>query len=194
LHDIVAHGLGVMVLQARGGRRVLPTQPGETLRALDAIERAGEQAMEDMRTLLGLLRSADDGAPVAPQPRLERLPDLVADVTAAGLPVDVAIEGEPAELPLGIDVSAYRIVQEALTNALKHAGRAQAHVILRYHSDGLELEVLDDGAGDADRPGAGHGLTGIRERVAIYGGELHCGRRPDGGYTVRARLPVASRR
>jgi signal transduction histidine kinase len=193
LHDIVAHALSVMVLQARGGRRVLATQPDETRRALDCIEHAGEQAMADMRTLLGLLRGGEDGAPIAPQPRLERIHDLGADVTAAGLPVDVAIEGEPTELPLGIDVSAYRIVQEALTNALKHAGRAHARVIVRYRHDDLELEIVDDGAGGADGHGAGHGLSGIRERVAIYGGELHCGRRPEGGYSVRARLPVGPR-
>jgi signal transduction histidine kinase len=193
LHDVVAHALSVMLLQARGARRVLSTQPDETRRALDAIEHAGEQALAEMRTLLGLLRLGDDGVPTSPQPRLERIQDLVADVTASGLPVDVAIQGEPMELPLGIDVSAYRIVQEALTNVLKHAGRAHARVIVRYGGDDVELEIVDDGAGVIEGPGSGHGLTGIRERVALYNGELDYGRRPEGGYSVRVRLPVPAR-
>jgi signal transduction histidine kinase len=194
LHDVVAHALSVMVLQARGARHVLATQPDEARRSLDSIEHAGEQALAEMRTLLGLLRGGDDSPPTAPQPRLERIHDLVADVTASGLPVDVAIQGQPMELPLGIDVSAYRIVQEALTNALKHAGPAHARVIVRYGGDRVELEIVDDGVGVIDGSGSGHGLTGIRERVAIYNGELDCGRRPEGGYSVRVRLPVPARR
>ncbi|MBA3348681.1 MAG: hypothetical protein H0T13_08990 [Actinobacteria bacterium] len=122
-----------------------------------------------------------------------QLDRLVAQVREAGLPVEVTIAGDPAELPAGVDVSAYRIVQEALTNALRHAGPARAHVLVRYGPDELELEITDDGPGAANGGGGGHGLVGIRERVAVYGGELRAGTRADGGYTLRARLPLADR-
>jgi len=193
LHDVVAHAISVIVLQARGGRRMLDQSPSETRAALDAIERAGEQALGEMRRLLGMLRLADERAALAPQPGLGRLDDLAAEVTAAGLPVDVRVEGERFELPPGVDVSAYRIVQEALTNALKHAGPARATVVLRYIPDGLELEIADDGAGSGEGGGSGQGLVGIRERVGFYGGELEAGADPGGGYRVRARLPVPAR-
>jgi signal transduction histidine kinase len=189
LHDVVAHAIGVIVLQARGGRRLLDESPEDTRRALDTIERAGEQALAEMRRLLGLLRD-DDELALAPQPSLSRVGELAARLTATGLPVEVSVEGEPAELPPGVDVSAYRIVQEALTNALKHAGPASAHVTIRYEPDALELEIVDDGAGNGSGGGSGHGLAGIRERVAVYGGELESGRSPDGGYALRARLPL----
>jgi signal transduction histidine kinase len=145
-----------------------------------------------MRRLLGMLRAADDRAALAPQPSLVRIHDLAAQVEGAGLPVDVVIEGAAVELPPGIDVSAYRIVQEALTNALKHAGPARARVFIRYAPDVLELEVVDDGAGAGDGEGSGQGLLGIRERVGVYGGELESGRRPEGGFAVRVRLPLAA--
>ncbi len=190
LHDVVAHAISVIVLQARGGRRMLDDDPAETRVALDAIERAGEQALGEMRRLLGMLRLADEHAALAPQPGLGRLDDLAAEVTAAGLPVEVRVVGEVLELPPGIDVSAYRIVQEALTNALKHAGPARATVVLRYAPDGLELEIVDDGTGSGDGGGAGQGLVGIQERVGFYGGELEAGTDPAGGFRVRARLPV----
>jgi len=194
LHDVVAHAISVMVLQARGGRRMLAEDPAETRTALDAIEHSGEQALAEMRRLLGMLRQGDDELSLAPQPSVARLDELVARVLATGLPIDLTVEGEPFALPPGIDVSAYRIVQEALTNALKHAGPARAHVILRYAPDALEVEIADDGTGTGTGGGSGQGLAGIRERVAVYGGELESGARPEGGYALRARLPLRSAR
>jgi signal transduction histidine kinase len=147
-----------------------------------------------MRRLLGMLRRSDEQLALAPQPSLKELDRLVQQVQAAGLPVHVAVEGEPRELPPGVDLSAYRIVQEALTNALKHAGPARARVLLRYGADELELEIADDGPGTGDGSGAGQGLIGMHERVSVYGGELEAGRRPEGGYALRARLPLRSAR
>jgi signal transduction histidine kinase len=193
LHDVVAHAISVIVLQARGGRRMLADDPTETRHALDAIEHAGEQALGEMRRLLGMLRAADERAALGPQPGLDALDELAAQVAAAGLPVDVRVEGAAVELPPGVDVSAYRIVQEALTNALKHAGPARATVVVRYATDALELEVVDDGAGIGAGGGSGHGLVGIRERVGVYGGELESGTRPEGGFGLRVRLPLAAR-
>jgi signal transduction histidine kinase len=193
LHDVVAHAISVIVLQARGGRRMLAEDPGETRAALDAIEHAGEQALAEMRRLLGMLRDADERAALAPQPSLARLDELAAEVGAAGLPVEVRVVGDVVELPPSIDVSAYRIVQEALTNALKHAGPARAHVCVRYGPHALELEVVDDGTGNGNGSGSGHGLVGLRERVGVYGGELEAGAQPDGGFRVRATLPLAER-
>jgi len=194
LHDVVAHAISVMLLQARGGRRVLEAEPADAREAFATIERTGHQALEEMRRLLGMLRASDEQLALAPQPTLKELERLVEQVQAAGLPVQVAIEGEPRELPPGVDLSAYRIVQEALTNALKHAGPARARVLLRYDADELELEIADDGAGSGDGSGSGHGLIGMRERVSVYGGELQAGRRPEGGYALRARLPLGSTR
>ncbi len=194
LHDVVAHAISVIVVQARGGRRLLDTEPEETRNALATIERSGQQALVEMRRLVGLLRESDEELALAPQPSLSHLDALIESVRAAGLPVDLAVVGDPVELPPGVDLSAYRIVQEALTNALKHAGPARARIRLRYEPDGLEVEVADDGAGSANGDGAGHGLAGIRERVAVYGGEVEAGRRSEGGYALRARLPYASAR
>jgi signal transduction histidine kinase len=194
LHDVVAHAISVMLLQARGGRRVLEAEPADAREAFATIERTGHQALEEMRRLLGMLRASDEQLALAPQPTLKELDRLVEQVQAAGLPVQVAIEGEPRELPPGVDLSAYRIVQEALTNALKHAGPARARVLLRYDADELELEIADDGAGSGDGSGSGHGLIGMRERVSVYGGELQAGRRPEGGYALRARLPLGPAR
>ncbi|HXG77471.1 MAG TPA: histidine kinase [Gaiellaceae bacterium] len=195
LHDVVAHAISVIVLQARGGRKLLAKRPEEAREALDAIERTAAQALAEMRRLLGLLRESDEALALAPQPTLARLDDLVAQVREAGLPVEVVVEGRADELPPGVDLSAYRIVQEALTNALKHAGPATARVTIRYREGELELEVADDGAGGTTGEGAaGHGLVGIRERVAVFGGEVESGRRPQGGYAVRARLPYAAAR
>lgn len=194
LHDVVAHAISVIVLQARGGRRALQCELGDAREAFDTIEHAGEQALAEMRRLLGMLRTEDRELMLAPQPSLSRIGELASRLTATGLPVEVTVEGEPVELPPGIDVSAFRIVQEALTNALKHAGPARAHVVVRYLADELELEVLDDGAGAAMGRSPGHGLAGIRERVGLYGGELRSGDRPGGGYAVHARLPLGSAR
>jgi signal transduction histidine kinase len=192
LHDVVAHSISVMVLQARGGRRTIDADPGEAREAFDVIEGTGHQALEEMRRLLGMLRTSDEELALAPQPSLEQLETLVAQVRGAGLPVEVVVEGEPAQLPPGVDLSAYRIVQEALTNALKHAGPARARVTVRYGEDELELEIADDGAGTGDGGGSGHGLIGMRERVSFYGGDLHAGRRAGGGYALRARLPLGT--
>ena len=147
-----------------------------------------------MRRLVGMLRSGDETLPLAPQPSLKELGTLVEQVRAAGLPVQLAIEGEPRDLPPGVDLSAFRIVQEALTNALRHAGPAHARVVLRYRTDDLELEISDDGPGTGEGSGSGYGLVGMRERVSVYGGELQAGRRPGGGYALRVRLPLGSAR
>ena len=195
LHDIVAHAISVIVLQARGGRRSLATDPTETHEALDTIEATGSEALAEMRRLLGMLRSHDEEIALAPQPSLRYLDALAAQVREAGLPVDLSVEGEPTELPPGVDLSAYRIVQEALTNALKHAGPATARVVVRYRENDLELEIADTGAGaGASDGGEGHGLAGMRERVSLYGGRIEAGPRDGGGFAVRARLPLDSDR
>jgi signal transduction histidine kinase len=194
LHDVVAHAISLIVLQARGGRRMLADEPAETRRALDVIEHAGEQALGEMRRLLGLLRDDEPELTLAPPPSLRRIDELVAGTRASGLPVDVVIEGEPVELPPGVDVSAYRIVQEALTNALKHAGPAHARVTITYAPDAVDLAIVDDGPGVPSVNGGGYGLAGMRERVAIYGGQLESGARPEGGYALRVRLPLPAAR
>lgn len=196
LHDVVAHAISVIVLQARGGRKLLDEEPDEARQALDAIERTAAQALAEMRRLLGLLRERDEQLVLAPQPSMARVRDLVQQVRDAGLAVDLAVEGEPVDLPPGVDLSAYRIVQEALTNALKHAGPATARVTIRYGPDDVALEIADTGAG-AGNGGAGEGgqgLAGIRERAALYGGDVEAGSRPEGGYAVRVRLPYAAAR
>ncbi|HJQ07032.1 MAG TPA: histidine kinase [Nocardioides sp.] len=191
LHDVVAHAISVVVLQARGGRRVLGTSPDEASAALDAIEHTGEQALEEMRRLLAMLRY-DDGPELAPRPGLHALDDLAGSMTRMGLPVEVVREGTPVEIAAGLDLSAYRIVQEALTNTLKHAGPAHARVMVHYSPEQLDLEVLDDGPGTGTGGGSGHGLLGIRERAELYGGRVEAGRRPEGGYAVRAHLPIGA--
>lgn len=194
LHDVVAHAISVIVLQARGGRRLLDSEPDETRGALDTIEHIGQQALTEMRRLVGLLRESDEGLALTPQPTLSQLELLVDQVRAAGLPVELSIEGNPVELPPGVDLSAYRIVQESLTNALKHAGPARVRVSLRYHPGRLDVEVADDGSGTGNGKGGGQGLLGMRERASVYGGELDAGPQAGGGYAVRVRLPYASER
>ena len=191
LHDVVAHAISVVVLQARGGRRSLASEPEEARRALDAIEATASQALAEMRRLLGMLRADDEAVGLAPQPGVAGLGALVEQVRDAGLPTELRVEGKTRELPPGVDLSAYRIVQEALTNALKHAGsRARARVVVTYEHDGLLLEVVDDGTGPSQSNGDGHGLTGMRERVSVFGGRLESGPRPEGGFAVKARLPL----
>jgi signal transduction histidine kinase len=190
LHDVVAHNLAMMIMQAGGERRVIGDERPETSAVLETIEDTGRAAMAEMRRLLGMLRSADDELALAPQPSLRYLDDLVVQVREAGMPVDLRIEGEPRPIAPGIDLSAYRIVQEALTNALKHAGPARARVTVRYGKHELDIEIADDGAGGANGGPGGHGLVGMRERVALFGGNLAAGQRLDGGYAVRARLPL----
>lgn len=194
LHDVVAHAISVIVLQARGGRRSLATDTRETRDALDTIEATGSAALAEMRRLLGMLRSDDEEIALAPQPSLRYLDALTRQVREAGLPVELSVEGDPVELPPGVDLSAYRIIQEALTNALKHAGPATARVVVRYGDNDLELEVADTGVGPGAGNGAGHGLVGMRERVSLYGGKIEAGAQDGGGFAVRARLPLDSGR
>ena len=196
LHDVVAHNMSVVVIQAGAARRVLDRDPAAAREALSSIEGVGRQALADMRRSLGVLRGSE-GQPVGttPQPTVADLADLVDQTTRAGLTVELAVEGEPRPLPSGVGLTAYRIVQEALTNALRHAGPATACVRLRYGADDIELEVRDDGRGAAmalevpDRR-TGHGIAGMRERVQLYGGELRVGDRSGGGFAVWARIPV----
>lgn len=194
LHDVIAHAIAVVVVQARGGRRMLDHDIADSRRAFDAIERTGEQALGEMRRLLGMLRESDDELARAPLPSLARIPDLADQLRSAGLAVELDIEGEPVELPPGVDLSAYRIVQEALTNSLKHAGPAQARVRIRYGAAAVELEIVDDGRGNGGGKGSGNGLAGLRERAAIVGGALAAGPRAEGGFVVRAELPYDSER
>jgi signal transduction histidine kinase len=190
LHDVVAHAISVIVLQAKGGRRMLAIEPDQTRQALDTIVDSGEQALTEMRRLLGMLRRSDDELAMAPLPSLRQLDLLAEQVSSAGLPVELLVEGEPVALAPAVDLSAYRIVQEALTNALKHAGPARARVVVRYGARELELEISDDGRGTATANGGGHGLAGMRERAGLFGGQLEGVDRPEGGFVVRARLPL----
>ncbi|MFG2710865.1 sensor histidine kinase [Streptomyces goshikiensis] len=227
LHDIVSHNVSLMVVQAGAAREVLATMPQEAAAAMGAVESAGRNTMTELRHLLGLLAPAQDGrdellapydggadtrltavTPLTPQPSLSGLSRLVDTIAFAGLPVEVRISGEPRPLPAGIDVTAYRIIQEALTNALKHGDGVKAEVTVRYADHALRVEVLNGGpsvlvggaagAGTvAERrravpraEGAGRGLIGLRERVAVYGGDLDARRRLGGGYRVRAKLPL----
>jgi signal transduction histidine kinase len=190
LHDIVAHAMSVMVLQVGAVRHKLPPALEEDRDALGRVEQAGRTALAEMRRLLGAMRSDGDGVELGPQPGLDALDSLVEDVVRAGLPVRLRVDGEAYALPRAIDLSAYRIVQEGLTNALKHAHASHAEVTVRYRPDELELEVADDGKGPATTNGHGHGLVGIRERANIYGGEMSAGAAPAGGFILSARLPV----
>jgi signal transduction histidine kinase len=193
LHDLVAHNVSVMVVQAGAERHALGDEQASTREALSSIEQAGRQALGEARRLLGVLRRNGDGEGLEPQPSVERIDLLVEQVERAGLPVRLEIQGERAALPAGVDLCAYRIVQEGLTNALKHAGPAHAEVVLRYAARALDVEVRDDGrgAGAVNGDGAGHGLIGMRERVALYGGDLTTGPCEAGGFEIRAHLPLA---
>jgi len=190
LHDIVAHAMSVMVLQVGAVRHKLPRTLEEDREALGRVEQAGRTALAEMRRLLGAMRSNGDGVELGPQPGLDALDALVEDVAHAGLPVQLHVDGERYDLPRAIDLSAYRIVQEGLTNALKHAHASHADVTVRYRPDQVELEVADDGKGPTVTNGHGHGLVGIRERAKIYGGEMTAGAAPAGGFILSARLPV----
>jgi signal transduction histidine kinase len=190
LHDVVAHAVSVMVLQVGAVRHKLPDTLDEDRDALKRVEDAGRTALVEMRRLLGAMRDDGQDVDLAPQPGLDRLDSLVEDVGRAGLPVRLHVHGARVPLPRAIDLSAYRIVQEGLTNSLKHAGAGRADVTVRYLRDGLELEIADDGAGATASEGLGHGLVGIRERVKIYGGEMTAGAAPGGGFVLSARLPI----
>jgi signal transduction histidine kinase len=190
LHDVVAHNVSMMVVQAGAAASVLRGEQPSVQNALDVIAATGRETVDDMRTLLGVLRSADDPASLKPQPGLGDLEQLAHGVREAGLPVTVCIEGVRRPLPPALELSAFRIVQEALTNALKHAGPAHALVTVRYTGGGVELEIADSGCGPSASPGNGHGLVGMRERVTMFGGELQTGPSGLGGFEIRARLPV----
>jgi signal transduction histidine kinase len=188
LHDIVAHHLSVIVLQAAAARS--PGRPAGP--ALDKIENSGRQALAETRRMLGVLHGTGEETAFAPQPGISELDTLAGTVRAAGLPVSLVIDGDPAAVPAAVDVSVYRIVQEALTNVLKHAGPARADVTIGCAEEAVTIEITDNGTrqpGDQP-PIGGHGLAGMRERAAIFGGQFHAGPRPGGGFTVRARLPV----
>jgi signal transduction histidine kinase len=195
LHDVVAHSVSVMVVQASGVRRLLNEDQTREREALMSVEQIGRQALSEMRRMLGVMRTDEErpAAALAPQPGLEHLDRLIEQVEEAGLPVTLHVEGSRLPLSPGIDLSAYRIVQEGLTNALKHAKGARADVFVRYGTDAVELEIADDGPGSSNGDGMGHGLVGMRERVALYGGTLEAGPRPGGGYSLRAKLPVEVR-
>ena len=193
LHDVIAHNVSVMVVQADGASYALATDPGRAKEALAAISATGRQALAEMRRMLGVLRREEEGPSEArsPQPGIGELGELLDQARMAGLPVSFTVQGVPQPLPGGVALAAYRIVQESLTNTRKHAGPvASASVVLRYSDDALVLAISDDGRGAAAPDGAGHGLTGMRERVATYGGSVAAGPRSGGGFEVVATLPL----
>ena len=191
LHDVIAHTLSVIVVQAAAARDVFATRPERAREALEAIERSGRDALEELRRLVGTVRG-EEAASFAPPPRLADLGRLLDELRKSGLPVSVSIDGPPAPLPQAVDLSAYRVVQEALTNTLKHAQASQAEVALRWEEHTLEVEIHDDGVGSASANGIGHGIVGMQERLALLGGTLAAGPATEGGFTVLARFPLAS--
>lgn len=190
LHDIVGHSVSVMTVQASAVRRLLRDDQEREREALLTVEETGRAALAEMRRLVGVLRRPEDSPALVPQPSLEHVARLVEQTREAGLPTQLRVEGEAETLPQGIDLTAYRLVQEGLTNALKHANATSAEVVVRYHNGTVELVVRDNGTGDGEGGGSGHGLVGMRERVAVWGGELSAGPQPGGGFELRARLPV----
>ena len=212
MHDVVTHNVSVMVVQAGAARRVLDSSPGDAREALLAVEASGRTAMAELRHLLGLLAPSGDAEPgpaeagtanapvpddaaLTPQPGVARIPALLARVRAAGMPVELSVEatgGSPRDLPPGVDLAAFRVVQEALTNVMKHAGQARTTVRIEYRPAELLITVCDDGGSAAVAPpaGSGRGLIGLRERIAVYGGELDAGPRPGGGWRLAARIPL----
>ena len=190
LHDVVAHSVSVMVVQAGAAEQVLAGDPERARAPLQSIQTTGRQTVVELRRLLGILREGDQEFGTAPQPSLAQLDGLVADARNAGVAVSATVEGTPRPLPPSIDLSAYRIVQEGLTNVIKHAGHANAQVRVRYLDHALELQVTDDGPGQPDGESSGHGLLGVRERVALFGGSFQAGNRAEGGFGLRALLPL----
>jgi len=189
LHDVIAHSVSVMIVQAGAARLTLNGDGGPATEALLSVERSGRQALDEMRRLLGMLRQGHAEPQLAPQPGLGDLDRLIGEVRAAGLPVELVVEGTPVQLAPGVDLSAYRIVQEALTNTIKHAQATSARLRLRYEGDAVSIEVVDDGRGGSVA-GTGHGLVGMRERVELYRGTLEAGASAGGGFRIHARLPV----
>ena len=192
LHDIITHNVSVMTVQAAAAGDVFETQPGRAREALSSIESTGRAALTELRRLLGTVRTGDGSGSLAPQPSLARLGALLDQVRAAGLDVELTVEGEPRELPASLDLSAYRIVQEALTNTLRHAQARHASVVVRYADETIEVEIVDDGTAPASDRDGGQGIIGMRERAALFGGDLRAGPVPDGGFSVRARIPLGA--
>jgi signal transduction histidine kinase len=192
LHDVIAHSVSVMVVQAGAARRLVNRQPDRAGEAMREVEGSGRDALTELRRLLGVLAERPDELVLAPQPGLGQLEALVGRIDAAGVPVDVRIVGTPRPLPPGLDLTAYRVIQEALTNVMKHAAGARTEVLVEYGDRDLRLAVVDEGgsAGPAGATGAGRGLLGMQERVAAYGGNVEAGAQPEGGFAVRARLPL----
>ena len=190
LHDVVAHSVSVMTVQAGAVRRLLRDDQIRERQALETVEATGREALTEMRRLVGLLRKQGAMPEFAPQPSMRTVDVLVGTVREAGLPVELDVDGTPRELPPGVDLSAYRVIQEALTNALKYAGPARAWVTVRWLEHELVLEIANDGRSEAGGDGGGHGLAGLRERVALVGGTVESGPRESGGFVVVARLPL----
>ena len=190
LHDVIAHSVSVMTVQTGAVRRLLRPEQEKERQALETVEATGREALTEMRRLVGLLREQGAMPEFSPQPGMGTIETLLDGVRAAGLPVELEVEGDPRELAPGVDLAAYRVVQEALTNALKYAGPAHAWVAVDWTDDELRLEVANDGRSDSDGSDGGHGLAGMRERVSLYGGRIESGPRDGGGYVVRARLPL----
>lgn len=194
LHDIVAHSVSVMVVQAAAARRVVDDQPDDARAAMASIETTGREALSEMRRLLGVLRSDDGPAPLEPQQGLASIGTVIAGADRAGVVVELVVEGEPRTLPPGLDLTAYRIVQEALTNTVKHAAPAHATVRIRYEPDALDLDITDDGSRPAgpETLAGGHGLIGMEERVRLYGGDFAAGPRQPKGFGIAVHLPTTA--
>ena len=194
LHDVVTHSVSVMVLQTGAARQIMRRDEDRSQQLLESVEASGRSALEELRRLLGLLTDDDDGvAPLAPQPGISEIPSLIEQVRHAGVPIELSVQGKAHTLPAGVAITAYRIVQEALTNVLKHANRAPTRVTIRYAQAALELEIIDDGVPGAVRQNGarlGRGLAGMRERTAMYGGTLEAHGEADHGYAVRAHIPL----
>ena len=189
LHDIISHGLGVVVLQAGAAEQVLDQDPGKAREAMQLIRATGQEAITELGTLVALIR--DEQPPGRdPQPTLRDVERLAATTRSAGLAVTVQTDGQPRDLPASVELNAYRVIQEGLTNALKHAPGSTVQVVLRYHPGGLDVEVRDDGTDTAGGPGSRRGLAGLRERAAVFGGQFEAGRDPQGGWKVRASFPT----
>lgn len=193
LHDVISHSLGVIVVQAGAAEEVLRHDPAQAAAPIRAIQETGRRALDEMGHMLGVLRDARDEIGLAPQPGLDDLESLVAETRAAGLPVELAVGELDGPLPAGVELSVYRIVQEALTNARKHGGDATAHVSVARDADHVVVEIADDGDGAGQASGTGLGLVGMRERVSVFGGTLEAAPRPTGGFLVRASLPLGER-
>jgi signal transduction histidine kinase len=193
LHDVVTHSVSVMVMQTGAAREIMDRDERRSRALLESVEASGRQALDELRRMLGVLSEHDGGAPRSPQPDVAQIPSLIEQVRQAGMAVELHVEGEPGAVSAGVAVAAYRIVQEALTNVLKHTHGAPARVVVRWTDAALELEIADEGPpqdSDPSEASAGRGLAGMRERAAMYGGTLDAGPAPDGGYEVHARIPL----